>query len=805
MTNFAQQVSRAIRILRGNRDESARASHLVVEKDLLMTYERAFLGLAEREKCSQSTFFERKIMSTKTAFKRVALVAAAALAIGGISAVSAYAGTAAGGGTVSLSSSSTTGVIHSAVTTNATFGFTSAATTDAGTLTVALATKPVGSTVSSASLALAGVSISTADTRSISSQVDTLTAAGWVAVTHTSASATDSVTFTPDLPGTYTVTATNNVPGATVATWTVTAVLVTPTASAVTGTYTSVTLNAAAADKNYTITSTGVGTVFYPASPVSGYLTSSGGSELWYKGATPSAANFAGTDTLPFSVYSATAGTQTLTFVGNSTGSFTEVITWAAAPVLSAANSFVAANNKNDIGAGPVGTTGTTLRVTTASADTSITAVGTTPGVPAGGATVGVYNSASTPIVITSDTVSASVSGPGLVSIATLSAITGTPTDGAFTSQGRSVSVAATTGFAIVKLYSDGTIGTSTVTVSDSTTGVVLGTFTVTFYSATIAKLVATTNTNVPIAAVAGFASTATEGINGTTVATGGAPVSVVAYDANGNKIPSASGITVTSGTTSVATAGSPTYDSTNGYIYVNIVPVSEGSTVITFSDTATGLVTATATVWVVSAVAASVVAASDAASYDPGTKVLYTLTAADAAKNPIADGTYTNLLTTSPTSNVALQGLGVIVSPTFAGGVATNTIYSPVNSANVAIAGGVISATAATVATAIQGSTLNEVDFATTGSSDTAANAATDAANEATDAANAATDAANAAADSADAATQAAQDAGDKADAAFAAVTALSQQVTTLLAKVAAVSAALAKISAAIAKLPKK
>ena len=89
MIRIAQQVSRAIRILRGNRDESARASHLVVEKDLLMTYETDFLDQAEREKCSQSTFSERKIM--KTAFKRVALVAAAALAIGGISAVSAQA------------------------------------------------------------------------------------------------------------------------------------------------------------------------------------------------------------------------------------------------------------------------------------------------------------------------------------------------------------------------------------------------------------------------------------------------------------------------------------------------------------------------------------------------------------------------------------------------------------------------------------------------------------------------------------------------------------------------------------------
>ena len=89
MIRIAEQVSRAIRILRGNRDESARASHLVVNKDQFVNNELLQIDQAEREKCSQSTFSERKIM--KTAFKRVALVAAAALAIGGITAVSAQA------------------------------------------------------------------------------------------------------------------------------------------------------------------------------------------------------------------------------------------------------------------------------------------------------------------------------------------------------------------------------------------------------------------------------------------------------------------------------------------------------------------------------------------------------------------------------------------------------------------------------------------------------------------------------------------------------------------------------------------
>jgi len=92
--SIQQQVSRAIRILRGNRDVSARASHLVVQKDQLMTYESVFKGQAEMKKFFRSTFSERKIMSTKTSFKRIAAVAAVALTLGGFSAVSANAAVA---------------------------------------------------------------------------------------------------------------------------------------------------------------------------------------------------------------------------------------------------------------------------------------------------------------------------------------------------------------------------------------------------------------------------------------------------------------------------------------------------------------------------------------------------------------------------------------------------------------------------------------------------------------------------------------------------------------------------------------
>ena len=74
MNSFFTQVSSSIRILGWNRDASARATHL-----------KAADGNVS------SATIERKSMSTKTSIKRIALVAAAALAIGGFSAVSASA------------------------------------------------------------------------------------------------------------------------------------------------------------------------------------------------------------------------------------------------------------------------------------------------------------------------------------------------------------------------------------------------------------------------------------------------------------------------------------------------------------------------------------------------------------------------------------------------------------------------------------------------------------------------------------------------------------------------------------------
>jgi len=88
-----KKVSAAVRILHQKRDASARATHLMVKNDPLITYEKAFGNQAAVKKFFIATFLERKIMSTKTSIKRIAFVAAAALALGGFSALPAYATT----------------------------------------------------------------------------------------------------------------------------------------------------------------------------------------------------------------------------------------------------------------------------------------------------------------------------------------------------------------------------------------------------------------------------------------------------------------------------------------------------------------------------------------------------------------------------------------------------------------------------------------------------------------------------------------------------------------------------------------
>ena len=124
-----KQLSPVIRISRGERDASARATHL----------EAAF------EKYSKTTI-ERKQMSTTTNFKRIALVAVAALGLGVLTSVPSNA--AINADTVTLSSAT------AAQNTNETYTATSAVATvtffgviaDSMSITTALTSAPAGNT-----------------------------------------------------------------------------------------------------------------------------------------------------------------------------------------------------------------------------------------------------------------------------------------------------------------------------------------------------------------------------------------------------------------------------------------------------------------------------------------------------------------------------------------------------------------------------------------------------------------------------------------------------------------------------------
>jgi len=575
----------------------------------------------------------------------------------------------------------------------------------------------------------------------------------------------------------------------------------TTSVSATVGTYVLETVTANAADSVYNITTTGgsisIASAVAPFlaedradSTTAGYSVN-GNTIQWYTGAGAGLGGaFSGSATLTFAVYSATAGTQTLTVAGNVSTAVTQTITWGAAPAVSAANSKSVLVNVAG-SASPATDSGTAVPYLVSGAGDSTTALATTASTKAAMILVQLYNNQPSAAPISGDSLTAVVSGNGLVS--------GSNGTDALTSYSSfSVSATSTTdgnGYALFGVSSNGGSGTATISVSyTDANGVttVIATKTVTFYSSTIASIKATVNhAYIPLAPVAGYvyAGNATDvsnaSLNSGAYSTTVLPaVSVVAKDANGNAIPSAS-INVTSSNPAVAavSATAAWQASPLGYYVPTITPVSEGTTTLTFSDALTGLITGTAVINVSKAVIASVATATDANSYDAATAVKYTITAKDAAGNPVPDGNYIGFYVGGyePSPNVALQNQSNITSDTLTtvSGVEATSFYAPVTpGTTVTITGGTLPGTAgsstagiAFIASALNASTQGGVSFTVNGGSD---------ASGATDAANAATDAANAAADAADNATQAASEA-------LAAVNSLATTVASLIAGIKA------------------
>jgi trimeric autotransporter adhesin len=323
--------------------------------------------------------------------------------------------------------------------------------------------------------------------------------------------------------------------------------------------------------------------------------------------------------------------------------------------------------------------------------------------------------------------------------------------------------VAAGTPFYV---WSTGTAGTATITVS--TPSLAMGSKTIKFFGA--AASLAVSKAVAPKAVIRTTAGTSTDNVAVITV-----------LDANGNAVTNlaASAFTATpSDRLQIASASVGAYSSTLGGYPLSTVSAAgtSGKTAtitVSIADPAdtTGVKTLTTSHAVtMGGVVAKEVISFDKASYSPGEQMIITITATDAAGNPVFTGAAAPALS----SNKTIQGLANVAT-TYTAGKA-DTVSRDVDGAVLDSFRAYAPATAGDFRVTATGTdALATIISASATVADPSVDAATDAANEATDAANAATDAALAAADAADAATAAAQDASD-------AVAALSASVSKLI-----------------------
>ena len=808
--SLRQKVSSAIRILRWNRDVSARASHLV----------EVFNFQAGSGNVSGSTFSERKNMSTKTSFKRIAAVAAVALALGGFSAVSANAafGTLSNGAATGITNP-TTATIGNPVSIAVQETATAAAAADALTLTATLTSASTGAVVVSSltagSLIVAQTSLTNVTaTTAVTAATSAITSVAAVAAG--AAAVVNTYTFTPDVPGVYTLHFTD---GTNVSTYAVTASATAPkflnhtqdpnvigvtsstgnALTAITGGFATASIEAGVITSKHYITVTG-GTptaVAVNGSSAPGSVINSSGaasttvtsSLIW----TPVNA----TDALELTVYSPTAGVATITdtpvvvATGVPATAVSGTITFGAAPVVSAQYSSAY------IGAGTSAATSTTdvvpVIASKGAANTTVVA------------NIQVTLKSDSTNGINGQGISASVSGPGTLSIATGTTVSAVAV-------GRSLSIAGTANAGntdVIGVFADGTSGVSTITITSGTT--VIATKTVTFYgsaskaTATQALYVAKAGTALGANPSNYLLAGAVVG-NGTTdpgaeTLTSGTPaITATVVDSNGNpaagatvKLVSSDSTVITAGGCLEVTLGA---DAAPGTWQCQVSgaanAVSGKSATVTFevynSTTAAYDILATPLTFTIGGSVKTVALSTDASSYNSLAPIKLVATAKDSSGNLAYDQDYA-LFAATLTSSTYLGGgtLPGATAVTLINGIHTyKGLYAPATAGDFIISGldGTVAMNAVSV-TATAGGT----------SADASSQAATDAAQEATDAANAAYDAANNAMDSADAATAAAQDASDNASAALAAVTSLSATVAKLVSSVTAIATALAAI----------
>jgi hypothetical protein len=403
-----------------------------------------------------------------------------------------------------------------------------------------------------------------------------------------------------------------------------------------------------------------------------------------------------------------------------------------------------------------------------------------------------------------SESMTATISGPGWLTTGTTAANGTRPT--AATGVKTQTVVAGD----FIHVWSDGTAGVGTITIT-SFSGKTLGTETITFFGTR--NKIAIDTKNYTIGRAGNGSIGYTTGTASATMAATDVAAFVVKVTDSGDRPVSTSTLSVASSNTAVVASGSCVENGyagnpggTGGIGYYNCsfttAPTAKSGdkATLTFRITDPAVTTTTAYISVTADVTiggtiSTESASFDKATYEPGEKMVYTITAKDSSGNPVYDGATPATLTCNKTigGSLADQAFGVYVGgKAVAGDNSYEQLFAPGSGGKFKCSGNGGSL----------GLSVITAEASVTDASMAAAEAATDAALEAIDAANAATDAANLAAEAADAATVAAEEARDAADAATAAVEALATEVATLM---AALKAQITTLANTVAKIAKK
>jgi len=770
-------------------------------------------------------------MSTKTTYKRIALVAVAALGFGMLSVVPSSAAATAAATTVSSANTNTytdsttpvtagtaltfdlkvtpddalasgdtgtstytvaAGPAAKAITSTCTF---TAATVTNLTITVSAAATGTFSYSATGAVAAAAITIGTASCPSTIGGLYTVTSTGTFTPTGGSTAATAATAPTTKGTGAVYVSGGNISQGLTRSTTDGTASV----GGAATALFTLPTHTTGA----YSIVSSGVGSISNVAGDASSTITRVNGTTSDYSAGGIITAASSALTTATVTLSSAVAGVQTIKLLstdattGVASTKSTLTVTWGSVAGISAA--FTSAGSFIGNGNARPSANATTGLYYPKTAGVALAAGATT------GATIAINVFDSANVAMNGQAITATIEGPGLI---TLASGTGTGSTGTVRAASITGTTQAATHQSVLGISGDGTAGKSTITVSSGTT--TLFTKTVIFYG-TVSKITATQNLKVAKASTTsgGTLGSAVAAPAGTTVATTPA-VTLTALDSNGNVVP---GLTITAKSSDTAIIGSGSVIESDGngagdgyagpgYYNASVTSTvgaaSGATTTVVFrtllSDGVTYVTSDPVTFTLGGSVyTGSVTTALDKASYNVGDAASLVVTVKDSKGNPVFDQDL-NLwggLGTAPGWSKSVVGLTPSSSATamILSGTKTYKGFAPSLEGPFSLAGVLDSLTVASGA-AVSASAVVEGSAGTT-----AANAAADAAAEATDAANAATDAANAAAEAADAATAAAQDAAD-------AVAALSAQVTTMM---NAMKAQLTSLTNLIIKIQKK